>query len=329
MHGCPETPIVFQRSSIIKQAVWKVYSKVCILGKCFGQIYKNFIVFFQPAIPWPVERKGRDGYNTGMNIFLAMLLGLVQGLCEFLPVSSSGHLVLLQTIFGVEEGALFFTTMLHVGTLLAVFAVYWRQIWEMLRRPIQKKVGLLLLSTAVTTLLAFLFRDVISAAYEGILLGPGFLLTAAILYGSERYFRRRRSKGLDIQQMGLVSAMGIGAMQGIAILPGVSRSGSTIAGARLFGLNKDAAAEFSFLLSIPAILGSLVLQLPDVLDAGFGEVAWGPILAGMAVAALSGYLAIRWMLRLIRSKSLLGFSLYTAVLGCLVLLDQLAFHVFF
>ncbi len=118
---------------------------------------------------------------------------------------------------------------------------------------------MLLLSTAVTTLLAFLFRDVISAAYEGILLGPGFLLTAAILYGSERYFRRRRSKGLDIQQMGLVSAMGIGAMQGIAILPGVSRSGSTIAGARLFGLNKDAAAEFSFLLSIPAILGSLIL----------------------------------------------------------------------
>ena len=118
-------------------------------------------------------------------------------------------------------------------------------------------------------------------------------------------------------------------MQGIAILPGVSRSGSTIAGARLFGLNKDAAAEFSFLLSIPAILGSLVLQLPDVLDAGFGEVAWGPILAGMAVAALSGYLAIRWMLRLIRSKSLMGFSLYTAILGCLVLLDQLAFHLFF
>mgnify|MGYP002552489523 CR=1 FL=1 len=109
-------------------------------------------MFFQPAIPWPVERKGRGGYNTGMNIFLAMLLGLVQGLCEFLPVSSSGHLVLLQTIFGVEEGALFFTTMLHVGTLLAVFAVYWRQIWEMLRRPIQKKVGMLLLSTAVTTL---------------------------------------------------------------------------------------------------------------------------------------------------------------------------------
>ena len=120
-----------------------------------------------------------------------MLLGLVQGLCEFLPVSSSGHLVLLQTIFGVEEGALFFTTMLHVGTLLAVFAVYWRQILEMLRHPFQKKVGMLLLSTAVTTLLAFLFRDVISAAYEGILLGPGFLLTAAILYGSERYFRRR------------------------------------------------------------------------------------------------------------------------------------------
>ena len=319
MHGCPETPIVFQRSSIIKQAVWKVYSKVCILGKCFGQIYKNFIVFFQPAIPWPVERKGRDGYNTGMNIFLAMLLGLVQGLCEFLPVSSSGHLVLLQTIFGVEEGALFFTTMLHVGTLLAVFAVYWRQIWEMLRRPIQKKVGMLLLSTAVTTLLAFLFRDVISAAYEGILLGPGFLLTAAILYGSERYFRRRRSKGLDIQQMGLVSAMGIGAMQGIAILPGVSRSGSTIAGARLFGLNKDAAAEFSFFLGIPVMFGASLVKLVKF---GFDFTVMQAVLLvlGMAVSFAVSILAIKFLLGYIRKNDFKVFGYYRIVLGIVVLL---------
>ena len=118
-------------------------------------------------------------------------------------------------------------------------------------------------------------------------------------------------------------------MQGVAILPGISRSGSTIAGARFFGLDKESAAEFSFLLSIPAILGSVVLQLPDVLDAGMENLSFAPILAGMAVAAVSGYVAIRWMLRLIKTKSLMGFSIYTGILGVLVLFDQLVTHVFF
>ena len=247
-----------------------------------------------------------------MNIFLAMLLGLVQGLCEFLPVSSSGHLVLLQTIFGVEEGALFFTTMLHVGTLLAVFAVYWRQIWEMLRRPIQKKVGLLLLSTAVTTLLAFLFRDVISAAYEGILLGPGFLLTAAILYGSERYFRRRRSKGLDIQQMGLVSAMGIGAMQGIAILPGVSRSGSTILGGMLCGMSRPAASQFTFFLAIPVMAGASLLKLVKFFGKGnsFTLDQTVVLIVGCVVAFIVSIIAIRFLMDYVKRHTFTAFGVY-------------------
>lgn len=262
-------------------------------------------------------------------MFLALLLGLVQGLCEFLPVSSSGHLVLLQRMFGVEEGALFFTTMLHVGTLLAVFVVYRRQIWQMLRHPFQKKVYLLVLATAVTTLLALLAGDLIEEAYGGSLLGPGFLLTALILSLSERYFHTHRGKGVSIEGLHPLRAAGVGLMQGIAILPGVSRSGSTIAGARFFGLNKEDAAEFSFLLSIPAILGSLVLQIPDVVEEGLQGLNWGPILLGMAAAALSGYFAIRWMLRLIREKSLMGFAAYVGLLGLLVSFDQLFTHVFF
>ncbi len=269
------------------------------------------------------------GYNRLMSILLAMLLGLVQGLCEFLPVSSSGHLVLLQNIFGVEEGALFFDTMLHVGTLFAVFAVYWRSIWEMLRHPLQKKVGMLLLATALTAALAVLCRDLISEAYGGAFLGLGFVATACILYLSERALGIRAKTSHGIEEMTPKSALGIGLMQGVAILPGISRSGSTIAGARFFGLDKGAAAEFSFLLSIPAILGSVVLQVPDLLEAGMGSLSWGPLLAGMAVAAGSGYLAIRWMLRLIKTKSLLGFSIYTGTLGVLVLFDQLVTHVFF
>ena len=264
-----------------------------------------------------------------MNIFLAALLGLVQGLCEFLPVSSSGHLVLLQNIFGLEEGALFFDTMLHVGTLVAVFAVYWRSIWDMLRHPFQKKVGMLLISTAITALLAILFDDFIKDAYQGAFLGLGFIVTSIVLYMSEWFYKARYKVSHGIDDMQVKSALGIGLMQGVAILPGISRSGSTIAGARFFGLNKDAAAEFSFLLSIPAILGSLILQLPDVMDSGLGGISWGPILVGMAVAAISGYFAIRWMLKLIKNKSLIGFSIYTGALGILVLFDQLVTHVFF
>lgn len=276
-----------------------------------------------------VERRERGGYNSPMSIFIAVVLGLAQGLCEFLPVSSSGHLVLLQNIFGIEEGALFFDTMLHVGTLFAVFAVYWRELWDMLRHPFQKKVGMLLISTAVTAALAILFKDFIEAAFSGAFLGLGFLVTAAVLFSSELYFQARKKASHGIEAMKPQSALGIGFMQGVAILPGISRSGSTIAGARFFGLDKDAAAEFSFLLSIPAILGSLVLQVPDALDAGTAGIGLLPLLAGMVVAALSGYLAIRWMLKLIKTKSLLGFAAYTAVLGVLVLFDQLVTHVFF
>ena len=121
-----------------------------------------------------------------MNILIAALLGLVQGLCEFLPVSSSGHLVLFQNIFGINEGAMFFDTMLHLGTLAAVIAVYYRQLWALIKKPFQKKVYLLLLSTLVTTVIAFAFKDLFDSAFEGKFLGIGFLITAAILFLNEK-----------------------------------------------------------------------------------------------------------------------------------------------
>lgn len=260
-----------------------------------------------------------------MSVWIAILLGLVQGLCEFLPVSSSGHLVLLQTIFGIEGDVLFFDTMLHVGTLFAVCLVFRKSIWAMLRHPIQKKVGLLLLSTAVTTLIALLFGDLIETSFGGDLLGIGFLFTALILLCQERFARGKKR----IRDMRLLDAAGVGLIQGIAILPGISRSGSTIAGARFFGLSKEEAAEFSFLLSIPAIAGSLVLQIPDVMQEGTTGIPFGAVFAGMIVAAISGYFAIRFMLRLIREKSLMGFAVYVGVLGIFVLADQLFLNLFF
>ena len=250
-----------------------------------------------------------------MNILIAALLGLVQGLCEFLPVSSSGHLVLFQNIFGINEGAMFFDTMLHLGTLAAVIAVYYRQLWALIKKPFQKKVYLLLLSTLVTTVIAFAFKDLFDSAFEGKFLGIGFLITAVILFLNEKLSHGKK----DIEHMKYTESLGVGLMQGVAIFPGV----------RFFGLSKEAAAEYSFILSIPAILGSLVLQIPDVAAEGLQGTDWGCVIVGTIVAAVSGYFAIRWMLRLITKKSLKGFIIYVAVLGVLVLCDQLIFNVFF
>lgn len=260
-----------------------------------------------------------------MKLWIAAVLGLTQGLCEFLPVSSSGHLVLLQTIFGITDDVLFFDTMLHLGTLFSVCAVFYQEIWAMLKKPLQKKVYLLLTATAVTGVLGVLLEDKIEALFGGALLGVGFLLTALILMLSERLSGGKKS----IEQMRYGEAVGVGLLQGVAMLPGVSRSGSTIAGSRFFGLSKDAAAEFSFILSIPVILGSVVLQAKDVLTEGLGGIGVAPILVGTLVAAVSGYFAIRWMLRLIKTKSLKGFAIYVACLGVLVLLDQTVFNLFF
>lgn len=260
-----------------------------------------------------------------MSIFIAALLGLVQGLCEFLPVSSSGHLVLLQTVFGISEGALFFDTMLHVGTLVAVFAVFYKEIWGIIRHPIQIKTGLLIIATVVTAVCWFLFEDFFVAAFQGGYLGFGFLITSVILFVSCRL----GSASNSIEATKWYKAAGIGLMQGIAIVPGISRSGSTIAGARFMGMEKAAAAEFSFLLSIPAILGSAVLQIPDVIREGAGGISAGAMIVGAVAAAVSGYFAIRVMLRLIIKKSLIGFSVYTGILGLAVLADKFIFHLFF
>ena len=260
-----------------------------------------------------------------MNVLQAALLGLIQGLCEFLPVSSSGHLVLFQKIFGLSEGALFFDTMLHVATLFAVFWAFRRTLLSILRHPLSKLPRYIVLATVPTVVITLLLKDFFTDAYGGGLLGWGFLLTGLILFLTGRI--PKGTKAID--SMGPKDALLIGTLQGIAVLPGVSRSGSTIAGGLFAGLDRDFAAEFSFLMSIPAILGATVLQAADLVREGTFSVPWLPLLAGMTVAFLSGLAAIRWMLRLIRKGKLRGFAIYTLALGALVLADQYLFHLFF
>jgi undecaprenyl-diphosphatase len=187
-----------------------------------------------------------------MNIFEAIILGAIQGITEFLPVSSSGHLVLVQRIFGISEPALFFDTMVHVGTLAAVFVVLWKDIWGILRRPVQPVTGFLILATLPTVAAALVFKDSIEQAFaSGGFLGFAFLFTAAALlvswrlsgrsrlYGHRFFPPARRLGGTDmagadgktgilpVGAMGWLDALAIGICQAIAVIPGVSRSGLT------------------------------------------------------------------------------------------------------
>jgi undecaprenyl-diphosphatase len=268
-----------------------------------------------------------------MNIFESMLLGAVQGLTEFLPVSSSGHLVLFQKILGISAPVLFFDTLLHGGTLIAVLVVLRKEVWSILRRPFQPLTAYLILGTLPAVALALLFNDTIEAAFEsGSFLGFAFLLTSLFLALAEILSKRTalpRQQG----EMNWLDSLLIGIFQAVAIVPGVSRSGSTLSASLGRGLDRDFAARFSFLLSIPAILGALVLQIKDLAGsggaAGPGDLGAAPLIAGTLIAALVGFFAITFMLKIVRERSLWGFALYTGILGLLVLADRFITGFFF
>ena len=270
-----------------------------------------------------------------MIVLIALLLGLVQGLCEFLPVSSSGHLYLVSVLSknAVNEDYFgsFFTVMLHVATLIAVLFVYREQVLSILKKPFQKLTLYLIVATLPTVAFALILKkwDALDQwLEEGNLLGVCFLLTAVFLTASELLSRRRKPKK-SIETMRLTDALVIGGMQAIGVLKGVSRSGSTIAGALGCRMDRKSAADFSFLLSIPAILGGMVLEImklikdPNALSNVMNLPFWGLLLLAMLVAAISGYFAVRFMIRLVTSKGLLGFAIYTGVLGVIVILLQI------
>ena len=270
-----------------------------------------------------------------MIFLIAILLGLVQGLCEFLPVSSSGHLFLISKLTSDAVGenyfGSFFTVMLHVATLIAVLFVYREQILSILRHPIQKLTLHLIIATLPTVVFALILKkwDALDKWLdEGNFVGVCFLITAALLTVSELLCRRRKPKK-TIKTMRWTDALVIGGMQAVGVLPGVSRSGSTIAGALGMRIDRKSAADFSFLLSIPAILGGLVLELyklakdPNAFSNVMTLPYWGALLLAMLAAAISGYFAVRFMIKLVTKKGLLGFAVYTGVLGLIVILLQI------
>lgn len=270
-----------------------------------------------------------------MSYFEAVILGLVQGLAEFLPISSSGHLALLQQFFGIDETkVLLFAVLLHVGTLLSVFIVYWRDIWELIvelgltikdlvtgkglrlaERPVRKLGVLIIIGTIPTGVIGILGGDFFDSLYNSVIpIGVGLLITGFLLIFAERVGTSKRG----LAEMNFRNAFFIGLVQGVAICPGISRSGSTLFGSLICNLDRKFAVKFVFLLSIPSILGSAVLELPAAIESGFDLTQAGPVLAGMAVAAVSGLVAIKSMIKIVSDKKLNYFSYYVWVLGVLV-----------
>ena len=245
-----------------------------------------------------------------MKIWEGIILGLVQGLTEFLPGSSSGELFLLEKL-GVGNESLFFNVCMHLGTLLSVLIVMRKKWLPLVRKPLQKTNLCVLVSCLPTVGFALLFKTLAPALLEGQFLALGFMITAVFLFCAEKlHFDRKRTLSVKTSVLS-------GVFQGIAVLPGVSRSGATITALTLVGVDKKESADFSFLMSIPVILGSAILEIVPMISGDFTLATTDvlPLILGTVTAFLSGCFAIKFFLKIVATKSLLPFSIYTFILS--------------
>lgn len=282
-----------------------------------------------------------------MSLLEAILMGIIQGVTEFLPVSSSGHLALFKILFRVEDVGLLFDVILHLGTLIAIFAVYYKDIWKMIvagfsiigdvcrnigiffKNITHKTKGgyhhvicngyrkfamLVIVSTIPTGVIGVLASDLIEQASK-LLIVPGtcLIMTAILLLLADHCKGGEKMP----KQVTYSNAFIIGIAQGVATLPGLSRSGTTITACLLSGFNRKFAVKYSFIMSIPAVLGSLVFELSDLAAVSFTSTEIMYYLVGMVVAAVVGYICIKTMLYVVRQKKFTGFAVYCLIVGAI------------
>ena len=250
-----------------------------------------------------------------INALEAILLGLVQGLTEFLPVSSSGHLVITQHLFGITDDVLVFDIFVHLGTLVAVIIAFRSDLLDLIRKPFCKFTLLIIIGTIPAALMGY-FLDDIFAIFFGSLIAVAIalIITGIFLFISDRFNGHK-----TVDDMRITDALVIGTFQGLAITPGLSRSGSTIFGALLCGLKRSEAARFSFILSIPIIIGAAIKEISDTIAVDATSIEWTYFL-GAAVAALSGFFAIKIFLKLLAKKNLKYFSIYVWLVALALLI---------
>lgn len=278
-----------------------------------------------------------------MPIWVAILLGAVQGLAEFLPISSSGHLVLVQALVDFEQyGAndVTFDVILHLGTLTAVVVAFWQDVkslviefikmvfdgFKLRNKPYRRMVVMVIVAT-LPLVIGALLEDVLEQAFSSTLVvGLGLIFTACVLWMSSRVSDQREKAGTggkDARNASFGDALKVGLMQLLALLPGVSRSGSTICGGQFCGFKREFAVRFAFIMSIPAVLGSVVFKLDDIVEMGMDPGLLVPSIVGFLVSAVSGYLAIILVRVLTKKNSFRYFSVYCAVVGIITVIANL------
>lgn len=269
-----------------------------------------------------------------MTLFQALVLGLLQGLTEFLPISSSGHGVLIPALLGWDIPPAEFEVLLHTGTIVAVLIYFFREFIEALDglgrpSPGRTFVGLLAIGTVPAAVIGGIFE----ATFEGFFSRPDqvaafLVVTGLILAATETYARHsQRDESVEQTQLSVVEkialevtwwkALAIGFAQALAIFPGISRSGSTIGTGLLVGLSRPQAARFSFMLAVPILIGTSIVQLPEL---GRFNIGWGPIIVGAAASLVSSYLAIAGMIGYLQRRGLYPFAAYCLVVGAVAVI---------
>ena len=282
-----------------------------------------------------------------MTVLQGFLLGILQGVAEFLPISSSGHLALAQSLFGLEDVPLLYDIFLHMATLLAVTIYFWPKIWALLKcfgrwitkkqksdnqvqisendllcptdKIGQKTIIAIILTTAITGAFGIFTSKLIPDLSVKFVCG-GFLVTSALLIISSIMEKRQSAKGpKEFTGISIKQSIIIGIMQGFGTLPGISRSGSTIAGALFGGVNRSLAGEFSFIVSIPAILGAFILELKDLGEMS-SSIGAAPIIAGCIASFAVGYFSLSVLMKIIKKGKLQWFAAYLIPVGILGLI---------
>ena len=256
--------------------------------------------------------------------FQALILGLIQGLTEYLPVSSSGHLAIGQALFGLEDGEsnLTFTVLVHIATIMSTVVILWSEIVWIFKDLFKwkwnegtKYVVNILISMIPVAIVGFFFKDTIEEVFGSGLLIVGIMLIVTATLLTFSYYAKPRQK----ENISPVHAFIIGIAQACAVMPGLSRSGSTIATGLLLGNKKEKLAQFSFLMVIPPILGEALLDIKDILEVGFSEAMSGlsPVaaLVGFLAAFISGCFACKWMINIVKKGKLIWFAVYCFIVG--------------
>ncbi len=269
-----------------------------------------------------------------MSIFQALILGIIQGLTEYIPVSSTAHLILVPWLLGWNfdpNAKVVFDILVQWGTLVGVVIYFWHDIWAIVRAVItgllqrkpfasfEARLGWLVIVATIPAVIAGVFIEkYLAQLYQMyLLISIVLMLGGVLMLAAERFGKRTR----EIKQMSWLDSIVIGVWQVLAMIPGVSRSSATISGGMLRNFNREDAARFSFLMSIPALLGAGVVALKDLFEVpGLLSSLAGPLVVGFLAAAISGYLSIRWLLGYLKSRSLNVFILYRFIFGGLCLI---------